>query len=274
MKIKLENVFLMLLIVILIASLLIIRKGNDFIIIQTAILVVTILYIIIKKVKKEPVKIVENKMDIAIIIFTISTFIPIIFQNYTSFYTSLTVSLNYVCMFFWYILVRNIVNQKKLEYVNLLIVAQAVILVILGIENLTTNRIFPLLGIDNITNGENRLVSLFGNPNVLAGFLAFSFFITFHKAIHTDTIKQKVMLHVTKVICMIGIILTYSKAMYILMQIMAILYMILLKNQEKNREIIHMIISLVLVLGYIMIFNQVIAVEQYMFVWIYLVIIL
>ncbi len=275
MRVKLENVFLLLLMMLLIAALLIIRKGNDFIIIQTAILVVTILYIIIKKVKKEPVKIIENKMDIAIIVFTVSTFIPIVFKSYTSFHTSLTVSLNYVCLFFWYILIKNIVNHKKIEYVNALIIVQAVILVIVGIENLTTNRILPLLGIDNIINGENRLVSFMGNPNVLAGFLSFSFFIALHKGISTKKIKQKVMFHIANIICVIGILLTYSKAIYILMPIITILYIILLKDKEKNREIyIHIIIYLLLALSYVMIFNKVIAMEQYVFVWVYLVLIL
>ena len=169
MKVKLkkvENIILMLLILILIASMLIIRDGNKFIIIQISILILTITYIIIKRIKKEPMKIIKNKMDIFVIIFILSSFIPIIFNNYTSFNTSLTVSLNYICLFFWYILVSNLLNKEKVDYINILIIILAIVLVILGLENLTTNKLLPLLGIDNISNGEDRLVSIIGNPNV------------------------------------------------------------------------------------------------------------
>ena len=270
---KVENIILMLLILILIASMLIIRDGNKFIIIQISILILTITYIIIKRIKKEPMKIIKNKMDIFVIIFILSSFIPIIFNNYTSFNTSLTVSLNYICLFFWYILVSNLLNKEKVDYINILIIILAIVLVILGLENLTTNKLLPLLGIDNISNGEDRLVSIIGNPNVLATFLAFSFFIILHKIINTIKIEQKIILNIANVICVIGIILTYSKSIYILMPIAIIIYMIIVKDKVKEIYI-NIIIYLFLALSYIMIFNKLLAIENYIFIWIYLIFIL
>ena len=274
MKKRLEEIFLVLLILMLIASILIIRDGSEVFVIQVAILVLMIVYVIIKKVSKNPIKIINNKLDIFLIVFTLSSFIPIIFQKYLSFNTSLAVSLNYVCLYFFYILSRNVIKEEYIKYVNIAIMVISVIFVLIGIENLTTDKILPFLGIENILNGENRLVSIIGNPNVLAGFLGFSFIITLHKSLYTEKIKEKIVLNICNFICFIGLILTYSKAVYILFPVIIIIYMIITRNKEKNIEIVQNIfIYIILTLIYVTIFNKLLINEYYVFIWIFLLLI-
>lgn len=273
MKKQINNIFMILLILILIVSSFLLRKSQYFYMVRIAILLIFIVYLLIRNIYKEPIKIIKNKLDIMILVLVCTAFVPLIFGTYASLKATVITGLNYISLYFLYILAREIFSRNIIEikHINTAIIAQAVMFIIIGIENLTTNKILTFLEIENIINGEARLVSLFGNPNVLASYLLFAFFIALHRTINAQKINEKIVLNICNTVCTIGIILTYSKAIWVLMPIMLFVYMILNRNKEKNIEIIQNIITYVLTaVIYLIIYNKLMSIESYIFVWIFL----
>lgn len=270
---KTDNVFVVLLILILIASTILMKKSKYDYLIQTSIVILTILYIIIRKIQNESISLINNKLDLMVLVFITTAFLPIIFKTYISISTALTIALGYVSLYCLYIMVKHLYNRQYsyITCVNMYIILQAILFVLIGLENLTTNQILPRLGITNITNGEMRLVSLFGNPNVLSAYLVFAFFITIHKSTYEERTNIKLLLNATSLIIIIGIILTYSKAIYLIFPIIIIMYMVIIRNKQKNIEILINIISTVLIsIIYVSFFNQLISIEQYVYIWLFL----
>ena len=222
---------------------------------------IMIIYILIHLIRKKEIYFLQNKLDVLVLLFIASTAIPLISNTYISLYTTVTTILEYITLLWCYILVKQICQKKdnQIELLQTSLIIISIILVLLGIENITANKIFGILGIHNIKNGEGRLVSLIGNPNALSAILAFSFFLSIHKAIYTVNNRKKVMYSTINIVLMIGIFLTYSKAMFLIFPLMLIIYMFCVKNKEKNIYIIqNTIVSSVIAVFYA------IAVQHYM----------
>ena len=228
-----------------ITALVLTRQSINITYIQIATLIISVLYIIIRIIQKEPIKYITNRLDILVLLFIVTPIIPIIARTCVNMGMSVTIALNYITLYFCYILIREFIKRKAINIKNISIFIAILTTgtILFGIENLTTNQIIPFLGMDNIINGENRLVSFFGNPNILASYLCFSFFIVLHAEISSEKKKEKVFYNINNTICLIGIILTYSKAIFVLMPIMSVIYMLIIRNKQKNIEIIQSIFT-------------------------------
>ena len=166
-----------------ITALVLTRQSINITYIQIATLIISVLYIIIRIIQKEPIKYITNRLDILVLLFIVTPIIPIIARTCVNMGMSVTIALNYITLYFCYILIREFIKRKAINIKNISIFIAILTTgtILFGIENLTTNQIIPFLGMDNIINGENRLVSFFGNPNILASYLCFSFFIVLHE---------------------------------------------------------------------------------------------
>ena len=257
-KNRIDKIFVSIIMLTWIISLILTRKSIYITYIQVAILIIFVLYMIIRIIQKEPIKYITNKLDILVLLFIVTPIIPIIAKTYVNLGMSITIALNYITLYFWYILIREFVKRKAINIKNtsICIAILTTIMFFVGIENLTTNFIIPFFDMDNIINGEDRLVSFFGNPNVLACYLCFSFFVVLHAEINSEKKKEKVFYNIHNTICFIGIILTFSKAIFILMPIICVIYMFILRNKQKNLEIIQNILTnLCMAVIYINIFH-------------------
>lgn len=253
-----DKVFASIIVLTWIITLVLTRQSIFITYIQIAILIISVLYMIIRIIRKEPIKYITNKLDILVLLFIVTPIIPIIAKTYVNLGMSITIALNYITLYFWYILIREFVKRKAINVKNtsICVAILTTIMVFVGIENLTTNFIIPFLGMDNIINGENRLVSFFGNPNILACYLCFSFFVVLHAEINSEKKKEKIFYNINNTICLIGIILTFSKAIFILMPIIFVIYMFILRNKQKNLEIMQNILAnLCMAVIYINIFH-------------------
>lgn len=253
-----DKVFASIIVLTWIITLVLTRQSIFITYIQIAILIISVLYMIIRIIRKEPIKYITNKLDILVLLFIVTPIIPIIAKTYVNLGMSITIALNYITLYFWYILIREFVKRKAINVksTSICVAILTTIMVFVGIENLTTNFIIPFLGMDNIINGENRLVSFFGNPNILACYLCFSFFVVLHAEINSEKKKEKIFYNINNTICLIGIILTFSKAIFILMPIIFVIYMFILRNKQKNLEIMQNILAnLCMAVIYINIFH-------------------
>ncbi len=254
-----KNIDKMLLILILIASIITIRNLEQYKKLQIAINVIMIAYFIMRIIKKQPIKIIKSKIDIYVILLIISTLIPLISNTYISLFATVTAILEYVTLFWIYIMVREITvkSEKSVQTIYRVIIFGTIVLIFLGIENLTTNRIFEFFKIDFIINGESRLVSVFGNPNAFAGLIVFSYFLNIHRTINATSEIEKNRYSVINTILILGLILTYSKLMFLIFPCMLIVYMIGMKDKQKSIYIMqNTITSLIIAIIYSYLFNK------------------
>jgi len=263
---------LMLLVLLLITLTLKIRIDYFY---ETALIVINsiiIIYLLIRMITTKPIRLIQSKLDVCVLILVISTAIPLLFNTYISLYATTISILNYVSLFWIYILAREMANKdsKNVEIMVNIIIFTAICLIVVGIENLTTNRIFRFFNINYIINGENRLVSLFGNPNTLAAFIAFAYLLSINNMSKMQKLSSKVLYGTANTICIIGIILTYSKVMYLILPIVLMGYILCTKDKMRKIRIIqNTILSIVLGVIYTYIFLKLLAKEEYLAILIF-----
>ena len=101
-------------------------------IIQAIVSAFTAIYLIIKKIQKTKNIIIKRKIDIAVLVFMISTTIPLIFNTYVSLEGTINFILKYWSIYGLYILVNNIVigdNKKINIVVNTLIFSSVIVII-------------------------------------------------------------------------------------------------------------------------------------------------
>ena len=152
-KEKIQNKFhiidVVLLIFILIASILCIenlcRENNFFLrLIQIFINIIMLVYYLYRIKKNQNIEFINTKLDIFVLLLVISTIVPLIFNTYVSLSTTVETILNYITLFWVYILIKQMCQKsdKRITWIKNISIIFCIILVILGIETLTTNKIF------------------------------------------------------------------------------------------------------------------------------------
>lgn len=261
-----KNIDMMLLIIILIASVGFTINEEKYRTLQIAINGIMVAYFVIRIIQKKPVQIIQSKLDIFVIAFSLSTIIPLVTNTYISLKFTVMTILEYLTLLWIYILSREIVqkSEKRNSIVLDIIILITIILIFLGIENLTTNKLFDLLKLNYIINGEARLTSIFGNPNMFAVLIGISHLLCISKMIDETQKLKKIVYAVCNTILMTGLILTYSKFMFLLFPIILIIYMITIKDKAKNICVLQNIItSLIVAVLYSHIFQILVRQEQY-----------
>ena len=81
--------------------------------IQVILSIFTLIYLIISKINKKQNIIIKSKIDITVILFMISTILPLVFGKQVSLDGTINFILKYWSVFGLYILVRNIVTDHK-----------------------------------------------------------------------------------------------------------------------------------------------------------------
>lgn len=234
--------------------------------------VLAIIYILEKGIKKE--KIINDKMDIFILILCLSSCIPIIFGTYTSLSDSISFVLKYSSIFLAYLVTKDIVrnNKKVANYLIYVILFIGVILVILGIDRLTYHFFKPaveFLGITNAYQGEIRLTSLFSYANSFAAMTACGIFLALGQSLKTNKTVIKGINQAIIFIFLVGLVLSLSRMMFLVMGIISIIYIFLNKGKEKKLEILENLISTgILAVIYSTIFMKLLASGNYIGIWV------
>ena len=272
LKVIIKKLDIILLCLILIFSAILIRNEKAYQILQIAINIIIIAYFLIRNIRKNPIKIIQSKLDIVIVIFIGSTIIPLITNKYISLYATIATILKYITIFWIYILTRETINksEKNKEILINVITGITVMLIVLGLENLTSDKIFSILGIGNIINGESRLVSTFGNPNTFAGLIVFTFFLNIDKTIYESINIKKIIYSTINTILILGLVMTYSKLMFLIFPFILLIYAFKLKDKNKIIYIVQNVISsLIISVYYIYEFNKLSSQENYLAILIF-----
>lgn len=235
-----------------------------------ATVIIFILYILISDNK---IKIIRNKIDIFIMLLGASTLIPLIFNTAIS----ITSEINYICKYISAILIyimtrEHTINYPKTrKYIINTIITLSLILIILGIDNMST-KIFekPLELIDiKIEEIElNRLSSTFCYANSLAIVIGISIILNNANYINEDNKNKKSIYGAITTFLMMGLLLTYSRLVILIIGIFVIVNIMLLKNKQKRLDLVKLfIISTISAYIYSSIFFTIINSKQCLWIW-------
>lgn len=196
--------------------------------IQMIVSVFTAIYLIASKINKKKNIIIKSKIDIAVLIFVISTILPYIFRTNVTLEGTINFILKYWAVYGFYILIRNIINtNKKREILINTIIISSIIPIIFGIDKLTLNISKPVLEfINSVKIDDTRMISTFGYANTFAIYLVITTSLAIAKLINTDKKKTKILYAIYILISSITIVLTQSKLVLALVAITIFIFII------------------------------------------------
>lgn len=271
--------YIMLLIILFISNLFIGTPVRYNIMYINLIVNITALICIGIKYFKNKEKISISKIDICVIIIVFSTFLPLIFSTYLRLADTVEYILRYITVLNIYMITKILTKDNKQVIDNIfdVIIFSSILLIIFGIDMMTKNvfqGFYDILGIPRIINESTyRMGSLFRYPNALGIFLVISIILSVIRYVSKENSKYRNIFAITLFIQIFGLIMTYSRLNFLLLIISLIVIILLEKNKIIRNNIIKLIItSLISSVIYFIFFNTVSKTENYISIYIILVI--
>lgn len=241
-------------------------------IVNALISTVAVCYIMWKTIKEKK-KFIANKIDIFVILFMISSCIPLMFKTYISLESTILSIFQNISIAAIYFLVKQekIEAKRKNSLIEKVIIISSIIIFIIGIDNLTSNLFAKKLnsvGILYFINTEDRLIANLGYANSTAIIMAMSSFIIMGLSLTKNKDISTLLYGILNFCCIVGIGLTRSKATILCFGVFFLLYIILLKEKSKRIEVVlKLITSTIAALMYIVLFEKIRALEVYEGTW-------
>ena len=219
-------------------------------IVQEIVLVFTTIYLIAKKIHKEKNLIIKGKIDVAVLIFMIAVFLPLIFNTYVTKEGTINFILKYWSVYAFYLLIRNNVNTKeKIDGIIKTLIISSIIPIIFGFDKLLKLNIFE--GFLNLINAvkieDTRMISIFGYANTLAAYLGLTTSLAIGRFLNVDKKISKILYAIYIVLSSITIILTQSKFVLALIALIILIFIIIgIKNKKISKKWIIIGFSLII----------------------------
>ena len=231
-------------------------------IIQAIISTFTLIYLIINKICKKKNLIIKSKIDIVVLLFMISTILPLLFNKYATFEGTCNFILKYWSVYGLYILVRNIVtNEKRVNIVIQTVIITSLIPIIFGIDKFTFNISESFLDFINavkIENNEGRMISTFGYANTLAAYLSLTIVLSIGQFLKTNKLRKSLYV-IYIIIAGITVILTQSKFVLALDALLIFIFIIkgIVDKKISKKWIISGIVAVIVFFIYFFIAIQI-----------------
>lgn len=217
-----------------------------------------IILLIIKFIKKEKISLISNKLDLFVLLFFITSFIPIIFNKDTSLnnsYEYFQISISVIAL---YTVIKNLFIKEKTttKILNILIFSSSIVIII-GFDRLYNGYIWNFISKYNYFyisySGSDRFLSNFNYPNSLSIYLCCILFLLYNQFLNVKSNKMKIIYQTYSYILLLAIILTNSRATIILYSMFLLLYLTLLKKDKSIKIIKMFVISIVNIIIYFII---------------------
>ena len=247
-----KNTLLAIILIILIATILI---GNP-IIKNDNIINVTIGILGIYTIIKENRKIIRNETTKIMLMLLITSALQLILNKYLTLNGTIFYIFRYISIFAIYIITNQELKKEtdNLEKIKDVILISGLILVIFGIDLLTTNMSYEFVKkiIGSTTDQESltRMYSLFLYSNTFAISIVVSYIISIDKIL---TKQNKIYVGIS-ILLLSGIILSQSRTTILILLILMILYVVIMPKQEKNNLLKLLFMSTILSIIYVTIF--------------------
>ncbi len=216
--------------------------GFNFILIITGTLYLG--YRVYKLIKeKEDIKI--KLMDMAVILYSLSYLLPILFGKSVSISDAMYTAIEYVGFACTYFLAREIFSfskESKKNYIKIflnLFVVVSTVFCFLGLDELSLKTFEPLLKQIGLSyaSAEFRLSSIFQYANVSAIFIALSIFTTVYLAVCSKKIVPK-LLYITGIYTQfMCLLLTQSRTAIVLFVLVSIVTTLFIKNKFMRNKL-------------------------------------
>lgn len=210
------------------------------------IIAIGLVYIMYKLfIKKE--KVIDSKLDIFVLILSLSPITPLIFNTYINLEDSVISLVKYISVFMVYIFAKQVTKEDEngLDIITNTIIISSFILCIIGIDNMTT-RIFSKylenIGLPYVINLEKRMFSSLGYANSFAIILAISIIFIIDKITNKKGKKYETIMPILLFVHLACFLLTLSRAVMGLTALVIFIYIIL---NRKNKNLIYMLYILV-----------------------------
>ena len=207
-----------------------------------AIIAIGIIFVLYNSIFKKK-KIIENKLDIAILILCLSPIIPLIFGTYVSFNDTLEYLLKYFSCFSIYIILKQVFknNPKSIKNIVTTFIFSSVILSIIGIDDMTTRLLSSTLekvGMPHMVNFGKTMSANLGYSNSFAIILAVSIILILDKL---STERKPIYF---SILCLnLSILLfTNSRGVWLIFAIIFIISLIINKDKTKSIYNLYLII--------------------------------
>ena len=205
---------------------------------QAIVSIFTVIYIITSKINKKQNLIIKGKIDIVVLLFMLSTVIPLVLKKYVSLDGTFNFILKYWSVYGMYILVRNIITSKqKIRILINTVIISSIIPIIFGIDKLTLNIFETFLDFINAVKIEDyRMISTFGYANTFAAYLGLTTTLAISQMLNEKTRKGKALYIVYIIVASITILLTQSKFVLALLAIIILLFIIKAIKDKKIKK--------------------------------------
>lgn len=212
---------------------------NNTNIINLVTLIIFVIYIISTIITNKKYKIIKNKIDIFVIILTFSSYIALIFQNYSNLEATIEYIIKYTTILALYIMVRDIVlrDKKYINYIITVIMFSSITIFIFGLDNITNNFLDDFLkntGNVEVLNPDKRFNSIFGYANTTATLMVAISILAIGKYLNTQKKLEKIFCNSIIFLNLVAVIISYSRATWIISAIIYILYIFILRDQKST----------------------------------------
>ncbi len=212
--------------------------------IETIIIFETLIFIVISKIYKKEKVLIKGKIDIAVALLMISTFLPLLFKTYCSLSWTIDICIMYLTVYSMYILTRNLVTSPKRKniFLNVILLSSCVI-IIFGIDRINFN-IFQKFY--NITRSsqvkDSRMTSIIGYWNATFAYIVSLMILALGKYLNTENKKVSGLYAVYVELAMYAFYFCNSRAGMIIFAIVFVAYLIKLKNLNIALQAILLVI--------------------------------
>ena len=237
-----------------------------------------VVYMIVYKImlKNKYIDIIKkiNMLDICVIILCLCPWIPIILKTAVNVEESTNIAIRYLTVLILYITSKILFNQEKkyIKYITNTTIFLGIFSTFLGIENLVHEKISLLLyelGVPLMINSGKRMFGNIGYANTFA----LSVFVPLILSTHKFVKKGNYFYTAINFLFISGILLSYSKAMYMLLILWIVVYSILLKEKHDiTKFLIHVGVTGILAIVYSKVFNHYFQREMALQIWLALII--
>ncbi len=229
-----------------------------------AIGIIFIMYNVLYKKKK----IIESKLDISILVLCLSPIIPLIFGTYISFNDTIEYLLKYLSCFSIYIILKPALksNPKLVKIITNILIICSIILIIIGIDYMTTKISYiylEKLGIPHMENFGKVMASSLGNSNSLAIILAVSIMLIIDKLAN----EKKSIYFLALFLNLSMLILTYSRGAWLFLLIFFIINLIQQEPQKRIYIIYSTLLAGIVSIVYIILWYALKEIPKLFIVW-------
>lgn len=258
-------------VVLLIAMLVTGHPYSNISVIAILIELVVYIYFTAKLIRKE--KLIVGSMDYLVVILGISSMLPFILKTNVSMQNSINYIIKYITVIGIFFATKDILKKDKkfVKGINNVIIISGIILLVIGIDKMTTNLFDNMLGKWIILRRSKltdiRLESIFVYANAFAAYIGFCFIISMGNYFNEERKINKMFYGLAECLCLIGIILSSSRILILSLSIVMLIYMFLNRSIIK-KIIINVLINGIIAICYSAIFMKFIILNNFLIIWI------